>query len=236
MPPANVLSNSQSSNIIMKKTFRKTKAVMLLPLVLSALVNAQVQSQSTSSYESEPSAQNVLNYDIPPVSERADLMEENTQVAVSMLQLYEIVPQGSQARKDLVTDSVINQKLSDFVNEFDGKISFNDLRRIANALTTHYRDSGELLTRVFIPAQTVKEGVFTLAVLKGTLGKVNVSGNDAVENSVFQSAFADQKGKVIKRDLAESALLRVQNLLPGVSSIGVFSPGDTLGPAKWWCL
>ena len=58
---------------------------------------------------------------------------------------------------------------------------------------------------------------------------MNVSGNTAVDESVFQAAFESQRGLVIQRDDAESALLRVQNLLPGVSSIGVFSPGDSLG-------
>ena len=226
---SSALNTPSKRQTILSKAVRKSKVNIAILLLFSGLATAQVQTQSTSAYDSTPPEQSQLEYEVPPVSERSNLLQDNTKVAVTKLELYEIIPQGNEARKRLVTDFTVNDKMAEFLGEFKGQVSFNELRRIANELTQYYRGTGELLTRVFIPAQTVKDGVFTLAVLKGTLGKVNVSGNQSIDTKVFQDAFKSQRGQVIQRDAAESALLRVQNLLPGVSSIGVFSPGDSLG-------
>jgi len=94
---------------------------------------------------------------------------------------------------------------------------------IAEKITERYRDQGYFLTFVTVPAQEVKNGVLTLAVTEGYIGKVTLDDGLA-ERRVVKSWMARlQSYRPLKSDQLESVLLQL-NDLPGVSLRAVLEP------------
>ncbi|MDO9224290.1 MAG: POTRA domain-containing protein, partial [Caulobacter sp.] len=52
------------------------------------------------------------------------------------------------------------------------RLTLGDLNAMADRVTNRYRQDGYLVGRAYLPAQEVKDGVVTMAVLEGTYGNV----------------------------------------------------------------
>ena len=68
-------------------------------------------------------------------------------------------------------------------------LTLGQIDAIAEQLTIYYRKRGFFLTKVYIPAQEVRDGVVGLTVLEGKLGKVSVSGNQRYKSKLIAEAF-----------------------------------------------
>lgn len=107
-------------------------------------------------------------------------------------------------------------------------ISYSDLEEITNELTLFYRQNGLFLAQVQIPAQDVKDGVVTLSVQEGVLGKVLVEANKNYGEALLTSPFVSDVGSLVSHaDMEES--LYLLNDLPGLNVTGYFSAGDAPG-------
>ncbi|WP_026377030.1 ShlB/FhaC/HecB family hemolysin secretion/activation protein [Aestuariibacter salexigens] len=211
-------------------THFKRCTLLVSTILASATFSGAALSQvkATDAYTSQQASQRALNYDIPAVSERQSAGDSAT-ITVNRFRFTEIISETEQAP---LTDSELSSIASDAQSKSNNRFSFESLQALADKMTAVFRDRGELLTRVVIPAQQVSGGEVTLAVLRGKLGDVTSLNSKMYDADDFEVVFEEQKGKVIQREPAESALLRVQNQLPGVSSIGVFRPGTSLGEAN----
>jgi hemolysin activation/secretion protein len=101
---------------------------------------------------------------------------------------------------------------------------------IAAGITNRYRNAGYFLSRAYVPQQQVRDGVITIGVIEGYIGKVEVpAGTDTP--SVVQD-YIDQlvKQRPVTAAEVESFLLRL-NDLPGLSFRAVLSPLEEKQPA-----
>ncbi len=109
------------------------------------------------------------------------------------------------------------------------KVGLDAIRKVVDALEQRYREQGFFLTRVFIPPQQVKHGIFKIKVLEGYIQNIFVEGPDEKINERIHhlSAFLTSKRPLDLTSL-ERVLLLI-NDLPGVSGSGVLKQGTELG-------
>jgi hemolysin activation/secretion protein len=109
-------------------------------------------------------------------------------------------------------------------------LTIGQLQVAADQITNYYRQKGFIIATSFIPEQTVVDGIVTISVLEGILGKVVVEGNSNYSESRIKKPFIDLIGKPLLKDSIERSLLTLMDY-PGLSVTGLFSPGTEIGTA-----
>lgn len=127
---------------------------------------------------------------------------------------------------ELYSPDAVSPLFADIVGQ---KVSLEPIRKAVEALENRYREGGYFLTRVFIPPQQVKDGVFRIRVIEGAIGQVFVEGSNEAINAQVQALAQSLIGKK-PIDLAslERVLLLI-NDIPGASGSGVLRQGTNLG-------
>jgi len=112
-------------------------------------------------------------------------------------------------------------------------VTLASLRDAAEKLESRFREKGYFLTRVYVPPQQVKDGIFEVQVIEGYLSAVYVDG--APSESLRKRVEAIAGPLLNKRpiDLAsiERALLLI-NDLPGVVGTSLLRQGADLGASE----
>lgn len=124
-----------------------------------------------------------------------------------------------------------NDDLQPIVADFIGKpITFDDLRRITDAITEYYRERGWLV-RVILPQQDITEGTVTIRIIEAKLGGLKIDNrstrvSDArVEKWIYGRI---PKASELSLDQLDHAILTL-NDLPDVSVTGSLQEGDKPG-------
>lgn len=110
------------------------------------------------------------------------------------------------------------------------KVTMREIRELCIAIQKLYVKQGYFLARAFPPAQKVQDGVLTLQIVEGSLGKVTVVGNHYYKSSFIAAFFRHLKGKPIQYDeIIKAVMLANDNtdLTVGV----VFEKGEEKGTA-----
>lgn len=105
-------------------------------------------------------------------------------------------------------------------------ISIVRLEQIAAGLEELIRAAGLPLAVAYLPSQSVRDGVVTVAVLPGVLAEVLVDGSPSAR-TVVERAFRDELGKVVTDDVG-NRLFQLSGLA-GLRAQGSFAPGDVVG-------
>lgn len=110
-------------------------------------------------------------------------------------------------------------------------LSFSQLQKAAEAVTTAYREAGWVV-RTHLPQQDISSGVVTLQVVEAVFGKVSIEapGPQRIKPEIF-SAIA-QSAQAVDKPLVAGALDRALLLmedLPGVSVVGRLVEGEQHG-------
>jgi hemolysin activation/secretion protein len=106
-----------------------------------------------------------------------------------------------------------------------------ELEQAVNALRTALRSRGLLVADAFVPAQEMTDGVLTVVVTEGRIGRVRVERAPDLRlrpGTVDAFLSAIQPGAPIRRDNVEHRLLLL-NDLPGAKVSGSIVPGSELG-------
>lgn len=101
-------------------------------------------------------------------------------------------------------------------------ISLEKAYAIAEGITKQYRDAGYFLSLAYIPNQSIGDGVLTIQVVEGYIGKVEVQGDLAERSIVKAYTKRLQSLKPLKSESIESILLRM-NDIPGYAFKAVLS-------------
>lgn len=105
-----------------------------------------------------------------------------------------------------------------------------ELEAAARRIGRHYRERGYAVARAYVPAQDVRDGVVTIAVLEGELGRRsldNRSGRSARQAQAVLDRLPE--GRPVLTEPTNRALLLLGEL-PGLGKVGGrLSPGDRLG-------
>jgi hemolysin activation/secretion protein len=106
-------------------------------------------------------------------------------------------------------------------------VHLSDIIKVADAIEAKYRGDGYVLTRAYVPAQSVNNGVFTITVVEGYVAAVSVTGgSDDARKRVERMLAPIPASRPLKLDVIEGALLRA-NEIPGVGVAGLLRPSPT---------
>jgi hemolysin activation/secretion protein len=124
------------------------------------------------------------------------------------------------------------QEIAQLYKGYIGQKSSLDLVwEVANRITEKYRNAGYFLSRAYVPAQKIEEGIITIQVVEGYIETVEWEGGSAKESvgsvaksSVVQKLIEELKAvRPLSAEVVESYLLRL-NDLPGVSFRALIKP------------
>ncbi|MGH6980438.1 MAG: ShlB/FhaC/HecB family hemolysin secretion/activation protein [Stellaceae bacterium] len=103
-------------------------------------------------------------------------------------------------------------------------VHLSDIIHVADAIEQKYRADGYVLTRAYVPAQSVNNGVFTVSVVEGYIAAVSVTGGGEGERKRVERLLAPvTASRPLKLDVIEDALTRA-NSGPGASVSGLLRP------------
>lgn len=123
-----------------------------------------------------------------------------------------------------------SQELKRVIERYrDLELNLYQLNVAADAITEYYRDKGYTLARAVIPPQKVEDGVVTVAVVEGRLGKVLFSGNKRYSDATLRRHTPNLKeGELLTTAKLERSLLLL-NDMPGLKVRSTLSPGADFG-------
>ena len=108
-------------------------------------------------------------------------------------------------------------------------LSLSDLRRMATKITDHYHNEGYFLAQAYLPAQDIKNGAVTIAVLEGQFGNIELRNKTNLSESVVHSRLGGiNSGDTVNIKSLENRLLLLSDI-PGVNVSSTLTPGATLG-------
>ena len=109
------------------------------------------------------------------------------------------------------------------------ELSLGELRAMALAITQRYRSAGYFLAQAYLPAQEIKDGAVTIAVIEGQYGQVAVRNQSNLANDLVQSQLGGlNPGDTVAIAPLESRLLLLSDI-PGVNVTSTLVPGASLG-------
>ncbi|MDO8717711.1 MAG: ShlB/FhaC/HecB family hemolysin secretion/activation protein [Polaromonas sp.] len=109
------------------------------------------------------------------------------------------------------------------------QLSLGELRGMAARMTGHYRSAGYFVAQAYLPAQDIKDGVVTIAVIEGQYGKVAVRNQSNLSDGLIQSQLEGlNSGDTIAIAPLESRLLLLSDI-PGVKVTSTLAPGASVG-------
>lgn len=108
-------------------------------------------------------------------------------------------------------------------------VNLQSLNRMAERMTQRYRQDGFLVARAYLPAQEIKDGVVTIAVVEGQYGQVRLNNTSTLSNDVPRHLLAGlNPGDAIVTAPLEERLLLLSDV-PGVQVRSTLVPGASVG-------
>jgi hemolysin activation/secretion protein len=108
-------------------------------------------------------------------------------------------------------------------------LTLSDLRLMATRIADYYHRNGYFVAQAYLPAQDIKDGVVTIAVMVGRYGKVVLNNRSNVSSGLANELLGGlNNGDLITVDPLENRLLLLSDL-PGVTVQSTLTPGDSMG-------
>ena len=109
------------------------------------------------------------------------------------------------------------------------ELTLADLRGMALKITEHYRSQGYFVAQAYLPAQEIKNGAVTIAVVEGQYGKIAVRNQSNLsDNLAHRQLDGINTGDTIAIAPLESRLLLLSDI-PGVNVTSTLTPGASVG-------
>ncbi|MNR83763.1 Heme/hemopexin transporter protein HuxB precursor [compost metagenome] len=121
-------------------------------------------------------------------------------------------------------------ELHALVSELEGSSrSMKDLNVAAQRITAYYREQGYPVARAYLPAQEIKDGVVTIAVVEGRIAAQQLKNNSRLSDQ-RAAAYLDRSGDGAIRSESIDRGLLILNDTPGVSNArATLQPGASVG-------
>lgn len=121
-------------------------------------------------------------------------------------------------------------ELHSLVESSEGKmLNFSYVEALASLITRHYQERGYLLSRAYIPAQTVTDGTVRIAVVEARYRAILLTNTSNVSDALLKRFFAPlQSGQPVVEGPLERSLLLVADV-PGAVVSSTLAPGDIVG-------
>lgn len=109
------------------------------------------------------------------------------------------------------------------------ELTLSDLRRMALKIEDYYHQNGYILAQAYLPAQDIKDGAVTIAVIDGKYGQITLRNETNLSNGLATSLLGGlNSGDPVVAAPLESRLLLLSDL-PGVNVKSTLIPGATAG-------
>lgn len=124
-------------------------------------------------------------------------------------------------------------ELRPLVDASEGKnLTLADLEVLASAITKYYQDHGYLLSRAYVPAQTLSDATVRINVLEARYGTVSLTNTSQVSDSRLESILAPlQPGDPVSEGTLQRSLLLLSDV-PGTVVNSTLSPGMNVGSSN----
>lgn len=204
------------------------KFMVLVTLVMVFIFQAQSLVAETGGKEPKVDDFN-RQRPAPPPAEQPDLLQEPDEQ-----------PQEANEIKIQVTrfnftgnTALSNEQLTNLTKDFIGKeLSYNELRDVLRFISNFYRELG-LWARAILPEQDINNGVITIQIVEGRLGKVIIKSDEQDLNLKQDVARKYIENKISRQQILNINQLEknIQNLnnVPGIQAIASLEAGQEVG-------
>lgn len=186
---------------------------------------AQV-SEDALPFEEEGLPRATDEEEIPPVIDRPLEVDEGPRIVVERFELRNAVDRSQLGIRIAELDALLEGIRLERPEGF----TVGQLEQVAEEVTRYYRTRELILAQVVLPVQTVRDGVVTLEVLEGLLGRVLVEDNRIFRSEVLTAPFRRYIGQPVVASRIEMILLSLTDY-PGLTVFGLFQPGQLIGRA-----
>jgi hemolysin activation/secretion protein len=125
-----------------------------------------------------------------------DVQAPNTSADTKKIQVNQLKITGAK-----IYDESELIALTDFVP--GSNLSLTDLRIMTSKIADFYRANGYFLAQAYLPTQTIKYGVVTIAVIVGEYGNVTINNQTRLSNGIANNLMSGlDSGNVIESGLA----------------------------------
>ncbi len=123
--------------------------------------------------------------------------------------------------------------LRSIVAPSEGKmLSLADLQRLANVITARYQRAGYPFSQAYVPAQTIRDGHVSIAVLEAHYDNIILKNSSRVRDFIPQVTLSDLKiGMPVEQGSLDRVLLLLSDL-PATQVKGTLRPGQTPGASE----
>ena len=163
----------------------------------------------------------------PPVQELPSLSIEDSRTVVDPgAGPRFIVKKINVTGNTLVSDDL----LAPILEVGDGmEVTLGILHLVAQEITSLYGLQGYILARAYVPEQEIENGVVTIQVIEGKLGKIEVNGNEKFKSEDIVARLKPlQDNPALKESTLEKYLLGL-NAIQGLKVKAVLKPGEAFG-------
>ena len=109
------------------------------------------------------------------------------------------------------------------------ELSLDELRGMASKIGNHYRSNGYFVAQAYLPAQDIKDGAVSIAVIEGEYGKITLNNQTRLSDGLANSQLSGlNSGEVIQAAPLENRLLLLSDI-PGVKVKSTLVPGASVG-------
>ncbi len=110
-----------------------------------------------------------------------------------------------------------------------GELTLSELRGMAKKIADHYHRNGYFVAQAYLPAQDIKDGAVTIAVIEGRYGNITLRNqtnlSDELANGLLEGL---NRGDIIAIAPLENRLLLLSDI-PGVIVRSTMIPGASVG-------
>ena len=110
-----------------------------------------------------------------------------------------------------------------------GELTLAELRAMASKIADFYHKNGYFVAQAYLPAQDIKDGAVTIAVIEGRYGSVNLRNQTNLSDSLANGLLGGlNSGDTIAIAPIENRLLLLSDI-PGVNVRSTLTPGAEVG-------
>ena len=188
--------------------------LIVLALSLASQISAQVLPESA-----EPKLRPLQERPKPPAEELPDITVQPPDATApsGASDIFVVLRNVNIDGATVYSPDTLEETYAHFIGK---EISLAEVFSIADRIQEQYRSSGYMLTRVIVPPQSVKDGIFQVHVVEGFISGIKIEGDIGPVGEQLEAYFENivDQHPVREQDLERYLLLA--NDLPGVSALG----------------
>jgi hemolysin activation/secretion protein len=158
----------------------------------------------------------------------AEVTKQVTEGKKALVRKINVTVQNKKGAAPLLSQQTIKAIASKYENR---EIGLSDMNRIAEEITTAYRNAGYIVAYALVPKQEIKDGILDIGVIEGQAGEIIVTGNKSYSSKFIQKHLQSvEKDSSIREDTLERALL-ILNEYPSLDVKAALKAGKDFGTA-----